>query len=69
MTKEEFVYQDFETLENFMKDVFVGIGVPEKDAKTCAEVLIESDKRGIDSQIGQVRHRTRRGRAHRYLTA
>ena len=49
MTNEEFVYQDAKTLENFMKDVFVGIGVPEKDAKTCAEVLIESDIRGIDS--------------------
>ncbi len=49
MTKEEFTYQDFETLENFIKDVFIGIGVPEKEAKTCAEVLIESDKRGIDS--------------------
>ena len=47
--KEEFVYMDFETLESFMKDVFIGVGVPEDDAAICADVLIESDKRGIDS--------------------
>ncbi|NHI94659.1 MAG: Ldh family oxidoreductase [Candidatus Lokiarchaeota archaeon] len=46
---EEFVYQDFNKLENFMKDVFIGVGVPEDDAAICADVLIESDKRGIDS--------------------
>jgi LDH2 family malate/lactate/ureidoglycolate dehydrogenase len=32
-----------------MKDVFVKVGVPPEDAAVCAEVLIESDKRGIDS--------------------
>lgn len=36
-------------LEKFMRDVFVGIGVPEADAAVSAEVLIASDKRGIDS--------------------
>ena len=30
-------------------DVFKGIGVPEDDAKICAEILITSDKWGIDS--------------------
>ena len=40
---------DFETLESFMRDVFVRVGVPAKDAAVCAEVLITSDKRGIDS--------------------
>ena len=40
---------DFDTMEHFMVDVFRGVGVPEQDAKTCAEVLITSDKRGIDS--------------------
>lgn len=40
---------DFETMERFMVDVFKGIGVPEEDAKTCADVLIEADKQGIDS--------------------
>ena len=42
-------YESFELLESFMKDVFVKVGVPEEDAAICAEVLIESDKRGIDS--------------------
>lgn len=32
-----------------MKDVFIKVGVPASDAAICAEVLIESDKRGIDS--------------------
>jgi len=39
----------FDTMENFMVDVFKGVGVPEQDARVCAEVLITSDKRGIDS--------------------
>lgn len=40
---------DFDTVERFMRDVFVGIGVPGQDAAICAKVLIEADKRGIDS--------------------
>jgi LDH2 family malate/lactate/ureidoglycolate dehydrogenase len=40
---------DAKTLENFMKDVFLGVGVPEEDAAICAEVLIASDLRGIES--------------------
>ncbi len=43
------VYIDAKTLENFMKDVFIGLGVPEEDAKIIADVLITSDLRGIDS--------------------
>ena len=46
----------FDKLEAFMKDVFVGIGVPEDDAAVCAEVLIAADKRGIDSHgIGRLK--------------
>ena len=30
-------------------EVFQGIGVPEKDAKICADVLIAADLKGIDS--------------------
>jgi LDH2 family malate/lactate/ureidoglycolate dehydrogenase len=41
--------ESFEKLELFMKDVFIKVGVPPEDAAICAEVLIESDKRGIDS--------------------
>jgi LDH2 family malate/lactate/ureidoglycolate dehydrogenase len=42
-------YASFDKLESFMKDVFIKVGVPPQDAAICAEVLIESDKRGIDS--------------------
>lgn len=46
----------FEFMEKFMVDVFKGIGVPAADAKTCADVLIASDKRGIDSHgIGRLK--------------
>jgi len=40
---------DFDLMERFMVDVFMGLGVPEEDARVCANVLITSDKRGIDS--------------------
>lgn len=40
---------DFQTMFHFMKDVFLGIGVPENEAEICADVLIAADKRGIDS--------------------
>jgi LDH2 family malate/lactate/ureidoglycolate dehydrogenase len=43
------VYEKFEVLQAFMKEVFIKSGVPEHDAAICAEVLIESDKRGIES--------------------
>ncbi len=40
---------DFETLNNFMTDAFTAIGVPRDEAAIVADVLIESDKRGINS--------------------
>lgn len=40
---------DFDYLETFMQDCFKSIGVPEKEALISANVLIEADKRGIDS--------------------
>ncbi|MHA1294674.1 MAG: Ldh family oxidoreductase, partial [Promethearchaeota archaeon] len=43
------VYLNAEILEAFMRDVFIGVGVPKEDAKIIANVLITSDKRGIDS--------------------
>jgi L-2-hydroxycarboxylate dehydrogenase (NAD+) len=52
----EVIWIDFDTMENFMVDVFTGIGVPEEDARICADVLITSDKRGIDSHgIGRLK--------------
>lgn len=43
------IYVNHEILEKFMAEVFKGLGVPEDDAKISADVLITSDKRGIDS--------------------
>lgn len=40
---------DFDTLNNFMIDAFVGVGVPRDDAAIVADVLVESDRRGINS--------------------
>ena len=40
---------DFDYMKQFMKEVFVSYGVPEDRAETCSDVLIEADKRGIDS--------------------
>ena len=39
----------FELLERFMTDAFMAIGVPEADARVCADVLVTADRRGIDS--------------------
>jgi len=46
---EELVWVDFDFIEQFMVDVFLELGVPIEDAEICADVLITSDKRGIDS--------------------
>ena len=40
---------DWKTITNFVIDSFVGYGVPRADAEICADVLLESDKRGIES--------------------
>lgn len=50
------IWVDFNTMESFMVDAFKGVGVPEEDAKVCADVLITADKRGIDSHgIGRLK--------------
>ncbi|MDO4380179.1 MAG: Ldh family oxidoreductase, partial [Clostridia bacterium] len=43
------VVLDWKTAENFIRDAFIGVGVPEEDAKIVVDVLLESDKRGIES--------------------
>lgn len=40
---------DWQTITNFVVDTFVGYGVPKEDAEICADVLLLSDKRGIES--------------------
>jgi hypothetical protein len=47
---------DFDYLEKFMVDAFEAVGVPPKEARISANVLIEADKRGIDSHgIGRLK--------------
>lgn len=46
----------FDDMEAFMRDCFIEAGVPAADAVVCADVLITSDKRGIDSHgIGRLK--------------
>jgi len=40
---------DWKTITDFVIDAFVGYGIPKEDAEICADVLLESDKRGIES--------------------
>ncbi len=42
-------YIPWDMIGSFMVDVFKAYGVPEEDAKICADVLMESDRRGIES--------------------
>lgn len=42
-------YVPWKLMNDFMIDVFKVYGVPEKDAEICADVLLESDRRGIES--------------------
>ncbi|MBR3309513.1 MAG: Ldh family oxidoreductase [Lachnospiraceae bacterium] len=42
-------YVPWDMIGPFMVDVFKAYGVPEEDAKICADVLMESDRRGIES--------------------
>ena len=54
--EEGMVWVEFDTMERFMVDVFKGLGVPEEEAKVCADVLITSDKRGIDTHgVGRLK--------------
>ena len=39
----------WDLMNRFMVDAFKGYGVPEEDAVICADVLLESDRRGIES--------------------
>ncbi len=46
---EERIWVPFKKVEELMVKAFMKLGVPEQDAIICADVLIESDKRGIES--------------------
>ena len=52
----DIVYISVNELQNFMKDVFIHLGVPADEAALCSEVLIKSDLRGIESHgIGRLK--------------
>ena len=40
---------DWKTINDFVTDAFTCYGVPKEDAKICADVLLEADRRGIES--------------------
>lgn len=42
-------YVSWDLIQNFMIDAFQAAGVTEEDAKICTDVLMESDRRGIES--------------------
>ncbi len=42
-------YVAWEKMNAFLTDAFVGYGVPKEDAAICADVLLEADRRGIES--------------------
>ncbi|MFX1284096.1 MAG: Ldh family oxidoreductase [Promethearchaeota archaeon] len=46
---ENIIFIDVKTLHSFMQDVFIGLKVPKEEAKICADILISSDLRGIES--------------------
>ncbi len=39
----------WDLMNDFLTDAFAGYGVPREDAAICADVLLESDRRGIES--------------------
>ena len=40
---------DWDTITRFVTEAFEKYGIPEEDAKICTDVLLESDRRGIES--------------------
>ena len=50
-------YIPAEMIHAFMADVFAGLGTPLEEARICADVLIESDLRGIESHgVGRLKY-------------
>jgi len=50
-------YVPVEVIHAFMVEVFTGLGAPLEDARICAEVLIDSDLKGIESHgVGRLKY-------------
>jgi L-2-hydroxycarboxylate dehydrogenase (NAD+) len=53
---DEIIYVPADILQRFVAQVFVALGTPPDDADICAEVLIASDLRGIESHgVGRLK--------------
>ena len=46
---KELFYENWNLITAIMVDTFAAYGVPEEEARICADVLIEADRLGIDS--------------------
>jgi LDH2 family malate/lactate/ureidoglycolate dehydrogenase len=54
---ENIYYIPVETLNKFMTDVLLGVGVSLEDAEVCTDVILASDLRGIESHgIGRLKY-------------
>lgn len=42
-------YLSWKTAKDFMTEAFIKIAIPKEDSEICVDVLLESDRRGIDS--------------------
>ncbi|MDO4340706.1 MAG: Ldh family oxidoreductase [Eubacteriales bacterium] len=49
MERETRPFVPWQLVDDFMTAAFVKLGVPEEDARLCSDVLLESDRRGIES--------------------
>ena len=49
MPNETRPYVQWQLMDDFMTAAFTKMGVPEEDARLCADGLLESDRRGIES--------------------
>jgi L-2-hydroxycarboxylate dehydrogenase (NAD+) len=68
---EKTIYIQVDILKSFIKDVLLAVGVPTEDAAVCADVIIESDIRGIESHgIGRLKYYYERIKAgqHQVIT-
>ena len=49
MKEDNRPYVEWQLVDDFMKAVLTKLGLPEDEARLCSDVLLESDRRGIES--------------------
>jgi L-2-hydroxycarboxylate dehydrogenase (NAD+) len=53
---DEIRYVPADVLQDFVEQVFAALGTPQEDARICADVLVASDRRGIESHgVGRLK--------------